>query len=423
MQPISMPGKIPFMSRVGGKWTKVFAALTDQAWLSLLNFTISLAFIRTASKEEYALFILLQTPIFLVQGVQNALFISPQATVLPASTEDRKPLVKNTSAAGQVIVALFAAALCAGGLLVYRYTTTHTEDWTLAAAFATAILGAMAREGARAVRYVEARTVQALFGDLAYGSLLLLSLAMLVWGDAFTARNVLFGMGLSGMIPLAHAAWGRALPKIDRAAWREFWACGRWALPGVLVTWINLNAYPYVAAIALGAVAVADINAARLFLMPIALSITAWSNLVRPKISALMAKNEPAAVRRLSLQSLILTETGLAVFVLFIVLSYPFLEGMLGPKYHGLLSLVLAWMFFFTVNVMRTIFMATLMSTPAGYRQLHHLSWLALALVIPAMVLLSPRGPIWVVGVLSGVELLTCLIVARTAFALWKKVA
>lgn len=423
MLPIAMPGKIPFSSGLNGKWIKVFAALTDQVWLSLLNFTISLAFIRIASKQEYALFILLQTPVFLVQGVQNALFISPQATVLPASSEERKPLVKNTSAAGQAIVTLFAAVFCAIGLLVYRYTTTHTDDWTLAAAFAVAIMGAMAREGARAVRYVEARTVHALLGDLAYGLLLLLSLALLAWGNAFTARNVLFTMGLAGMVPLAYVAWGRTLPRIDRAAWQEFWACGRWALPGVLVTWVNLNAYPYVAAAALGTVAVADINAARLFLMPIALSITAWSNLVRPKISAFMAKNESAAVRRLSLQSLVFAETGLAAFIVILVLAYPLLEHVLGPKYHGLLPLVLAWGVFFTLALMRNIFMATLMATAAGYRQLHHLSWLVLALVIPALVLLSSKGAIWVIGVLCGVELLSGLIVARAAFALWKKSA
>lgn len=417
----AMPAKITLLSRLNGKWIRVFAALTDQVWLSLLNFAISLAFIRMASKAEYALFILLQTPIFLVQGVQNALFISPQATVLPASAEDRKPRVKNTSAAGQAIVASLAALLCAIGLVVYRHVSAFPEDWLLAASFAVAILGAMAREGVRAARYVDGRTVEALLGDLVYGFLLLLTLALIAWEQAFTAQAVLFAMGLSGLVPLLRVAWKRQLPSIDRATWKEFWACGRWALPGVLVTWINLNAYPYVAAVALGAAAVADINAARLFLMPVALSITAWSNLVRPKISALMARNQPAAVRSLSLQSLMLAEAGLVVFILFIVLTYPLLEQMLGAKYYGLLPLVLAWAGFFALSLMRNIFMATLMSAPAGYRRLHHLSWVALALVLPALVLLSPRGAAWVIGVLGGVELLTCVIVARAAFAFWNK--
>ncbi len=423
MLPLSMSEKFRLASKMNDKWVKAVAALADQFWLSLLNFTIALTFIRETSKEEYALFILLQTPILLVQGVQNALFISPQATVLPASSDARKPFVKNTSSAGQAIVALSAAIFCAFGLFVYRHITTHTDDWTLAIAFAAAILGAMAREGARAARYAEAHTLQALLGDLAYGILLLLTLALLLWNHAFTARNVLLGMGLAGMAPLVHATWGRAIPKVDRTAWRELWACGRWALPSVLVTWVNLNAYPFVAAIALGSAAVANINAARLFLMPIALGITAWSNLMRPKISAHMARNEPVAVRRLSLQSLLIAETGLLAFILFIALAYPLLEGMLGPKYHGLLPLVLAWSVFFAFSLMRNIFMATLMANQRGYRKLHHLSWLALALVMPALVLLSSRGAVWVISVLGSVELLSCLIIGRMAHALWKATA
>ena len=416
-----MPEKFPLTKRALSKWLTAVAALADQVWLSALNFIVALTFIRDASKRDYALFVLLQAPILLIQGVQNALFISPQATLLPATSESRKPVVKNTASAGQATIALSAAIISGTGLFVYRRMTDHTDEWTLASAYVVTILGAMAREGVRALRYAEAHSVRALAGDLAYGLSLLLTLAILVGEHAVTVRNVLIVMGLTGLIPLAHAAWRQPLPNTDRTAWEEFWACGRWALPSVIATWLNLNAYPYIAALALGSAAVADLSAARLFVMPIGVSITAWSNLMRPKISALISRSDQRTVRRLSLTSLAVAESGLLIFVLIIALAYPLLQKVMGTKYQGLLPLILLWSLLFSMSLMRSIFMATLMARPAGYRQLHHLSWFSLAIGLPTMALLAHKGPIWVVGILCCVEGLTSWIVAKMAINTWKR--
>lgn len=396
------------------------AALADQAWLSLLGFAVSLAFIRAAPKEEFAAYVLLLTPIFLAQGLQNALFLSPQATVLPAAGEARRASLRATSAALQAAFGLAVALLGALLLPAYRFLSGQAGDPLLALAFGGALLGALAREGLRAARYVEGRAPHALREDLVYGLLLLAGLAGLLAGEALTARNVLAALALAGVLPLARAALGRPVPRPDAAAWRQLWACGRWALPGVLLTWVNLNAYVYVAAAALGAAALADINAARLLLMPAGLAITAWSNLARPRISALHAVGEVRAIRRRSLVSIAWGGAALAGFVALVALAYPWLESFLGTQYRGLLPLVLVWGGFFLLNLPRSVLMASLMTDAAGYRALHHYAWLALLLGLPGLLLLAPRGPLWVIGVLCAVELLMLGLVGRSARARWR---
>ncbi len=403
------------------KLVTAFAALIDQAWLSLLNFAVSLAFIRAAPKEEYGLYILLLTPVFLIQGVQNALFLSPQATILPASALEKKTTVRATSSALQAGFGLISGVLGVVVLLIYQYVTLQMFDLMLALAFGFGTVGALAREGIRASQYVEGMATRALFGDLIYGFLLMACIALFMAGDEVTARNVLAAMGLAGVLPLARMALVKTGLKIDRGVWKEFWACGRWALPAVLVTWLNFNSYSYVVAAVLGAALVADISAARLFLMPVGLTITAWSNLARPKISAMHARRDFSAIRRLSLNSITVGITALAGYMLIIMLAYPWLESLLGKNYSGLLPLTLAWAVFFFMNLPRCVLMATLMTTPSGYRELHHFSWLALMLLIPGLTIFSPHGATWVIGVLCAVELLQALLIGRSALAKWPR--
>lgn len=411
-------------SREGSmRWKDGIATMFDQAWLSLLNLTIAIAFIRLAPKEDYGIYLLLQTPLLLVQGLQNALLLSPLTTVLPATPADRQAAVRTTAIGGQVVFLLGAATL--GGLLLaayFRFERGGLEFW-LPCAFALAIAGASAREGARALFYSSGKALLALRSDLVYGGGLLLALAMLALGDAFETRNVLLAIGIAALWPYVMQLSAVRRLALDRLVLREFWACGRWALIGVLVTWINLNAYNLVVGAMLGLAAVADINAARLFLMPIALGVTAWSNLARPRISAWIAQSRFHDIRRFSMQSMLFSLSVLAGFAAIMLAAYPFIEPWLGPAYQGLLPLVLMWALFFALSFPRSIFMATLMTRPEGYRQLQQVSWFALAVSLGGLALLTTYGALWVIAVLILVELTQLILIGRLAARWWQGAA
>ena len=104
---------------------------------------------------------------------------------------------------------------------------------------------------------------------------------------------------------------------------------------------------------------------------------------------------------------------------LFAFFLYPLAEPLLGPQYQGLRTLVVIWLIYFAIALARNIFMATLMVDANGYRILHHITWAALVLAVPAFVLLSANGAVWVVSVLCATELLQLALVAVKAQEYW----
>lgn len=397
------------------------AAVADQAWLSLLNFAISLAFIWGASKTEYGYYILLMTPLLLIQSIQNAIVNSPLATFLPAAAEVDKPHLRNTAVSLHIYLALVCGGLGAAGLMIYGQAAELQIENLLLVGFVLAIIGTIARESQRSFAYVQGQGVRALAGDIVYGTVLLVGIALLLAGDQLSASLVLLLTGIAGLVPLLSKVAGFHGLQTHAEPMRQFWSCGRWALPSVVVTWINLSSYPYFAEGALGLSVVADIGAARLFLMPIGLMMTAWSNWYRPRISGWLATGNVDAVAQITRRSLLAGWVLLATLAVLLAFAYPLVEPLLGAQYQGLQPLVLVWLLYFAISLARNIYMATLMTDAQGYKILHHITWLALALSIPGFVLLSHNGALWVVGVLCAVELAQVLMVVIKAKQYWKR--
>ncbi|MES2369252.1 MAG: hypothetical protein V4554_07140 [Pseudomonadota bacterium] len=397
------------------------AAVADQAWLSLLNFSISLAFIWGSTKTEYGYYILLIAPLVLVQSIQNAIVNSPLATFLPAAAGTDKKNIQTTAASLHIYLALTCSVLGLLGLLAYGFLTHFHLSGLLMVGFTLAIIGTIARESQRSFAYVQGQGIRAFAGDLVYGVVLLTGIGLAMAGSSLSAGIVLLLTGIAGLVPLLAKLTQFEGLQTHVAPLRQFWSCGRWALPSVIVTWVNLSSYPYFAGKSLGLAMVADIGAARLFLMPIGLLMTAWANWYRPRISRWFAAGDIAAIRRITYKSLLAGFVLMATLAVFLFVAYPLLEHFLGAQYQGLRPLVLMWLLFFAIGFSRNIYMATLMVDANGYKLLHHITWLALALSLPGFILLSHYGALWVVGVLCAVELLQVLMVITKARQYWAR--
>lgn len=396
------------------------ASALDQALLSVLNLAISFAFIRFAAKEDYGIYLLLMTPLYLVMGVQNALVLSPIATVFPSSRADEKDAVYATAISAQLVFVSLSALLCSIGLAAYWYVTHGTVEPGLVLGFGIGIAGTCAREGARTLFYTRGNAVGALSSDLVYGLGLMLFIGTLSYYARLTPASALMAMGVAALWPYIYNLPRKANLKVDVQVLSKFWACGRWALVGVLVTWINLNAYPLIVGISLSTAAVADINVARLFLMPIGLCATAWSNLYRPQISAWSADGQLSAIKSLTIKSIAMGISLLVAFTAVVAWVYPHVESLLGPSYRGLLPLVLLWSLFFGLSLARNMLMATLMTKSEGYKQLQHVSWFALIVSLSGLWFLSAKGATWVVGVLIAVELVQLVLIGAKAVRWWR---
>lgn len=71
----------------------------------------------------------------------------------------------------------------------------------------------------------------------------------------------------------------------------ESWRHGRWALGGVIVTWIQSQAYTYVVAVFLGPAGVGLANAARIFISPVTFLLPAINKVAIPRLADLRQSN------------------------------------------------------------------------------------------------------------------------------------
>lgn len=397
------------------------AAVADQALLSLLNFAVSLAFIWGATKVEYGHYLLLLAPLLLVQGVQNAIVNSPLATFLPAAAEIEKKNILSTAVLLNLYLALACGFLGLLGLLAYGLLTHFRLNGLLVAGFTLAIIGTIARESQRSFAYVQGKGLRALVGDLVYGVVLLTSVGFALADSSLTAGIVLLLTGIAGLVPLFLRLMRFQGPQTHTASIKKFWSCGRWALPSVIVTWVNLSSYPYFAEKSLDLAAVADIGVSRLFLMPIGLMMTAWSNWYRPQISQWFYAGDVDAIKRITFISLFSGVVLMGLLAIFLFTAYPIFEPFLGPQYSGLQPLMLMWLLYFAIAFSRNVYMATLMVDANGYKTLHHITWMSLALSMPGFILFSHNGALWVVGVLCVTELAQVLMVVTKAKCYWAR--
>ncbi|MEQ1806973.1 MAG: hypothetical protein ABL900_16470 [Burkholderiaceae bacterium] len=397
--------------------------MLDQIWLSAMSLAISLAFIRFATKEDYGAYLILLTPLSLVQGIQNALILSPIATVLPGASKSEAAVVHSTAVASLTAFVVVAAVISAIGLSIYQWTEFGTLQPTLILGFSLAVAGIGAREGARTLCYAKGMAWVALRSDLIYGGGLLAGILALCYFTILSPENALLATAIAALWTYAFRLRHLGALEMDPVVLRKFWACGKWAIGGVLVTWVNLSAYPLVVGAALGSDAVAEINVARLFLVPVALAIAAWSNVCRPKISGWMAQGMQSEIENVSVRSIRLGLVMLAIAAALLLLAYPSIEPHLGGAYRGLRPIVILWVIFFALNLARSVFMATLMTTAADYKRLQAASWVALIVALPGLALLSSLGSIWVVGVLVAAEAVHLLMIRGPVIRRWKGAA
>jgi O-antigen/teichoic acid export membrane protein len=111
---------------------------------------------------------------------------------------------------------------------------------------------------------------------------------------------VLLALGVSALLPgvvgFMRGGHARSTLAECRTTGLKLAGQGRWTLPGMLVTWGQNTGYAYIAAGLLGSAAVGELSAARLFIVPLNILMSAWGKIFVPRAGALLAGGQRAAV-------------------------------------------------------------------------------------------------------------------------------
>lgn len=375
-------------------WFSAVVSIVDQAWLSMLNLAIGLILIRLVAKEDYGAYAQLYVAGLFAAGITEALVSNPLTTLASRYSDDqRATMVAHLDRFQRqlsTVVAVLFGIVCAG---VAAWFELAQPAW-LGLGFALYVKTNATREYRRSTLFIESASRSVLFLDLRYGIAVLACTGALIWADWLVIPAVFAVLGAANLLallgPPAHPApQPHAVPSYHDAV-RESWKRGRLGLPGSILAWVINYSYMYVVAAWLGATATADLNASRLLLMPISLSVQAWSRVARPIIGRLLATHDRARLRKMLLGSVVGIEVLTLSYVLVLWLALPWLQHhVLGEKYAAVQTLVLVWGGYFAINAARWIGTAALMSADR-YDNTLTIAFVSLTLILISMNVLIP---------------------------------
>jgi O-antigen/teichoic acid export membrane protein len=250
------------------------AAIADQVVLSGTNFIVGILLIRYATDRDYALYVLVQSTLLLVIAVHNSWLTGPLAILTPRlAPDERWRTIGSVKRIQRRFLNVIAVPLLLLPLLGYL---TGLLSGLLAWVVAIGIVAGWAslrREYLRSVLLMYSRTHSLLGADSIYATSLLLGVvcALLFGGPVVIGATI--ALLLASMA--GAAAGNRSLAinpgwKDETAVtiWPGIRSLGFWSLIGAGTYWFLGQSFNYVLASRIDLKAVADINAARLLLMP-----------------------------------------------------------------------------------------------------------------------------------------------------------
>ncbi|WP_216184141.1 lipopolysaccharide biosynthesis protein [Verticiella alkaliphila] len=340
-------------------WRQSLVSVVDQSWLSMLNLIIGLLLIRLTTPEDYGVYTLLFAGGVFAVIVAEALLINPLTTLAAAKAPaQRDAMIARVNRLHRRLSGALAALL--GGvsaIVLWQAEAEHAAS--LAVLFAAYIYLSARREFQRSEGFLQHDPGRVLRTDIEYGLALALAVAVIAAWDGVTLMGVMLALVLANLWVLwrgRHTARNAPAPGIESGELGMLWARGRLALPGAVATWLGSHSYVYVVAAWLGAVATAELNAARLLLMPTALIVVAWSRVARPRVSRLMADADRQALMRVLLASLFVLLLLILLYVTAIWGALPWLlSHLLGTDYASVSTLLGLWVLYFALSAVRWI--------------------------------------------------------------------
>jgi O-antigen/teichoic acid export membrane protein len=280
----------------------------------------------------------------------------------------------------------------------------------LGLSFAAFVFAQALRQYCRTALLIESRVDAVAKMDFTFVLVTMLGSIGLLLMSEITTPTIFFLLAISnGAASAAFSStlWRSAGQGVHRDKYLEdikvLWSLSRWAVIGSVVGWLGNNSYLYFSGAIVGVAALADLNAARLLLMPIVIVGTAWVTLALPAMGYMIASSEGLKIRSFVMKSTLVMEVFTLVYVGALFAVFPWLTTyVFGGKYSDISYLILLWGCYFAVYTARNV--GTVLLTSYGaFRALFWQGVLSLIILLAATLGLTPL--FGVAGALSAMIL------------------
>ncbi|HQF42156.1 MAG TPA: hypothetical protein PK073_04510, partial [Ignavibacteriaceae bacterium] len=310
---------------------------------------------KIVSKPEYGYYSIFFSIMLFMASVQTAIINTPLAVLLITKKEDEKRKYAGSLFFGQNLF-LFPLAFI-GVVVAIALWYFNLLEFSLSAiigAISIAFIGILLREYLRAYFFADEDPKTVLVIDVLYVILFIILGYLAYILSQLNVASVFFLMGLCsllvGIFFIKQNIWNFSRSDI-KASYRENWKYGKWALFGVTVTHIQTYSYLYLLGIIVSSVAVADVSAARLLLMPLILVQEGWSKVILPHGSKL---RETKRLPRLFKEQIAIS-VAFVIIVFSLVFILFFLEPillniLLSTKYANSFDYIFYWGAIFAIG-------------------------------------------------------------------------
>jgi O-antigen/teichoic acid export membrane protein len=336
--------------------------IVDQALLSATNFAVGIFLIHFAEKEQYGLYSLAYGILTLIISFAGALITTPMTVNCADRPAEQRARYCASMLFGQYwIFGPTIGVALAIMFLLYQFRVLQWQTMSFAAVVAAASLGVMLWEFSRRYYYLRLRPKQVLHWDICYAAMMVIGLIVVACASLSDMHQwvfVVYGLAAvgTGLQTLAGSGLNIRLRLVEVAtAVREAWLQGRWALCGVMVTWVQSQSFAYFLLMFSSLASVADANAARLLLAPLMFVNTGLSNVVLPQLVLLRSKEGLTATVNLARQLMLGLMGFFLVYTVLVLLAQEMLIALiLGESYTGIEPFIFAWAAVNVLTVLRS---------------------------------------------------------------------
>ncbi|MCC6740686.1 MAG: hypothetical protein IT452_16715 [Planctomycetia bacterium] len=337
-------------------------SVLNQIVSSGTNFALGLYLVRVLTTVQFGIYgIGFAIALFFV-GLGNALFLTQMVVRMP----DKLPEDRSHYAAQMLVCVLaggfgFASLAAASILLGSLAWSAVAQHASLCFSITVGSLAYLLKDFFVRLAYCGRKESRALFVNVVLAaSMTSLLLVLHLSAVPMTHERALWVFAASQSIAALLGLVVSALPLASvrlaavSRAFQEAVAGGRWALGGVIVTWLQSQSYIYVTAAFLGPVGVGQINAARMLISPFSFLLPAIDQLALPRLAEARVRNQG----RVSLEG---ARYAVAVLLLACVYVLPLLASlrwaiplMVGAKYEHITLLVWVWCSVLLAQIVRS---------------------------------------------------------------------
>lgn len=397
----------------------------DQVLLSGASFIAGFVMIRYTNDAAYGQFVLAQSAILLFMSAQGAWLSGPANAIAPHKSPETRRLMVGSLAASQTrFLRRLAPALLLVPLVSYMLRLSTGIGALVTATTIIACWVALERQYMRTVLLIYSRPSWMLGADTVYVLVLLVGVALAASSSAAAGP---WAVGALIAAAWAGATAARRMLAVDpgwirgdpRPFWQEIRPLGLWSAVGAVIYWLFAQSYNYVLASRLDLTAVANVNAARLVLMPIFVFTTGINNLLLPVAANwLAASGLSGMLRKLA----VLTIAILGIDVVYVTATWHVRHWLIVDLMHKTIAdqdrLLILWAIVAVIFLLREVLQAPLFAL----KRVKSMAWL-IAISATLSLAVMWRGIAWwgASAVLIGQVAGECMNLIGLTWLLWKQ--